>query len=382
MKRYRSVLRMFAFAGKSCGETMQSTSCNTQKCPPKDCDYTAWTEWSTCSSSGEQQRTRDIAQQPSKDGVQCDTKKQREVRDCAIDCELHDWGEWSSCSKTCGIGIHSRTREVKTPAQYGGKDCVGQRAQSTQCNNGLCQAVPCTTTNWGAWTQCSKSCGSGQQQRRRMWVASVYKQNVGGLEKMVACRTHSHDTQMVDVRSCEIVKSCPQDCKMSTWSMWTQCSKTCGGGTQRRFRMRKVAPKSGGKACGAFMDERQCQKQLCPVDCEYTSWGAWAPVKGQGTEMKRTRTVTRHDSHGGRECPTTWQTRQFSELCQNRVQFSAWTDCTKSCGSGYRYRYREVHVCSHQAVLKYKLRHRQGERCNTQECPTAREQSMLRGALV
>lgn len=146
--------------------------------------------------------------------------------------------------------------------------------------------------------------------------------------------------------------------------------------------MRKVAPKNGGVACGAFLDEGLCNTDACPVDCEFTAWGSWAPIHSGATTMARNRTVTREDANGGKECPELYQTQEFTKICHNDVFFSKWTECTKTCGSGYRYRYREMHICSKQAVVKYKVRHRQGERCNTQECPTEREKAMLRGAVL
>ena len=67
---------------------------------------------------------------------------------------------------------------------------------------------------------------------------------------------------------------------------------------------------------------------------------------------------------------------------EQKVEYSEWTQCTKTCGSGYQYRYRELHMCSQTAVVKFKLRHRQGRRCNSHDCPTEQEQAMLRGALL
>lgn len=386
-RRYRSVVRMFAHGGKPCGQFVQTASCNTEACPIKNCDYTGWSEWQPCSAQGSQFRTRDVAQQADPGGVQCQDSEKIQTRNCAINCQLSDWGDWSACTATCcptgaNCGRHSRTRSVVVPAQYGGTGCATQREQETGCNNGACHAVPCGVTQWGSYTACDKTCGAGEKIRRRNWLnTAAYQQTVDGTTQTVACRIDGAK-QMKQVVSCSVYANCPRDCVMSTWGTFTLCDKTCGGGKRRRFRMRKVSARYGGLACGAFLDEADCNTDACPVDCEFTAWGPWAPVHGQGgTLMARNRTITREEANGGKQCPSTFQTRRFTELCQNDVKFSRWTDCTKTCGSGYRYRYREMHLCSKTSVIKYKVRHRQGERCNTHDCPTEREQAMLRGAV-
>ena len=120
----------------------------------------------------------------------------------------------------------------------------------------------------------------------------------------------------------------------------------------------------------------------CPTDCAVTPWGSWAAVQAGGSKLRRTRKTTTYESDGGKDCPELEQERAFSDICRATITYSKWSDCSKACGSGYRYRYREHHVCSKTAVLKYQLRFRQGERCNTHDCPSASEKIMLRGALL
>ncbi|XP_030378084.1 uncharacterized protein LOC115626767 [Scaptodrosophila lebanonensis] len=40
-----------------------------------------------------------------------------------LDCQVSDWGAWSECDKSCGTGMMTRTRQVLQPAQNGGKHC-------------------------------------------------------------------------------------------------------------------------------------------------------------------------------------------------------------------------------------------------------------------
>ena len=378
--RTRSTERKALYGGVACGVASQASSCNTDACPAVQCTYSGWDEWGPCSASGEQTRTRQITQQPKHGGAACEKLEQTRV--CSIDCQIAAWSSWSTCTATCNAGQQSRTRGEKVSAQYGGVACAETRSETRTCNMGKCTARPCATSGWGAWGSCSASCGGGQQTRIRMWVDNTYS---GGQpykrDHVLACRQHPQDTPMEDSRSC-MPAACPIDCITSKWSRWSQCSHTCGGGTQTRLRMRKALQKNGGKPCGAFSEEQACGTTTCPTDCAVTPWGSWAAVQAGGSKLRRTRKTATYESDGGKDCPELEQERAFSDICRATITYSKWSDCNKACGSGYRYRYREHHVCSKTAVLKYQLRFRQGERCNTQDCPSASEKIMLRGALL
>ncbi len=47
-----------------------------------------------------------------------------------IDCVLSEWSPWSSCV----AGVQTRSRTVKIPAKYGGKDCEGALTETEKCN--------------------------------------------------------------------------------------------------------------------------------------------------------------------------------------------------------------------------------------------------------
>ena len=55
----------------------------------------------------------------------------------AVNCE---WNEWiiGECSKSCGEGIRTNTRSIKTGAEHGGKDCDGPTSIEERCNKGEC----------------------------------------------------------------------------------------------------------------------------------------------------------------------------------------------------------------------------------------------------
>ena len=52
----------------------------------------------------------------------------------------------------------------------------------------------------------------------------------------------------------------------SVWSDWSECSATCGGGTQSRYRTcTNPAPAYGGADCsGPASETRTCAENECP----------------------------------------------------------------------------------------------------------------------
>ena len=63
-----------------------------------------------------------------------------------MNCEWSDFGEWSECSKSCGGGERTSNRSVIKPALYGGKECEGEDIQIESCNDQPCPGM--NITNW------------------------------------------------------------------------------------------------------------------------------------------------------------------------------------------------------------------------------------------
>ena len=54
-------------------------------------------------------------------------------------------------------------------------------------------------------------------------------------------------------------------CKWSVWTRWSKCSKSCGGGSQKRRRTIARTAKHGGKRCDGSNTARQsCNVKKCP----------------------------------------------------------------------------------------------------------------------
>jgi len=176
--RRRSILVKEEANGQPCaGGLQEDTTCGAPDCPI-DCSWEDWTEWSacsvTCSSSGSTseyaQSIRKIAVSPLFGGRPCTgednrTKRCGEVA-CPSDCVWHDWEPWKACTKTCGGGISERIRTVAKEAKHGGATCPGAVVDVKPCAVTPCP-VDCRLADWGAWSDCTESCGTGNAMRFR-----------------------------------------------------------------------------------------------------------------------------------------------------------------------------------------------------------------------
>jgi hypothetical protein len=74
------------------------------------------------------------------------------------------------------------------------------------------------------------------------------------------------------------------DCAVGPWGVWSQCSKSCGGGTKVRGRNVTTPVTAPGQACPALSQKRPCGTKTCPPDSyqhgvlEFGSAGADAAV--------------------------------------------------------------------------------------------------------
>jgi len=322
--RTRTVTKAVANGGKECPVVSETKSCNEQSCQvnptvsaatPVNCEVSAWSAWSKCDKNcggGSQTRTRTITKPAANGGTACPVLTETQpcnIQACPVDCVTSDWGAWDTCSKTCGGGIQTRTKTVKTPAANGGKEC-GPLVETKACNEAACPS-DCQLNDWSSWSACDKTCGGGTQTR----TTTVKKPAANGgkgcgptketqpcniapcpgsvVSTNGRCGTSFGETRCPSGQCCSIFGWCgsgEDHCKtyrdsratyqgtnapsassfdkvhcQVQWSGWGPCSKTCGSGTQTRTATIITNPANGGDACPALTQSQSCNTRACPV---------------------------------------------------------------------------------------------------------------------
>ncbi|XP_053114058.1 A disintegrin and metalloproteinase with thrombospondin motifs 20 isoform X2 [Hemicordylus capensis] len=130
-------------------------------------------------------------------------------------------GPWGACSSTCGAGFHHRVVVCQDEDGRSATYCdeAMKPPDSSHCDSG-----PCPRWNYGAWGECTRTCGNGIKTR------------------LVICQLPNG--QVLNDQNCEMLEkppdtaqcnihSCPGDV---SWHRepWKSCSVTCGVGIQQR----------------------------------------------------------------------------------------------------------------------------------------------------
>jgi len=116
---------------------------------------------------------------------------------------------------------------------------------------------------------------------------------------------------------------CNSDCQVSAWSKYSDCSVTCGTGSQRRKRGVTRSAGGSGLPCPHLVESRNCRVQGCNADCKvgaFSPWGSCLPVAATSTQAvvvaqsgkpsssscarKRSRPVMTQRAGTGGPCPS------------------------------------------------------------------------------
>lgn len=295
--------------GKDCsqlGPEKETRECNTNGCPVNG-GYSTWTEWSDCSLScggGQSLRSRTCTNpRPQHGGKKCTTlghsveTKRCNTNACPVNGGYSTWEPYGACSKPCGGGKQTRQRAcTNPPPANGGKDCsdLGPNSETQECNTKPCPIiVDGGYSPWGKWSACSKTCGKGSGERTRERFCNKPQPQNGG--KDCSALGKNKETESCKPKA----KKCPVDGGYGPWTKWSKCSKTCGGGTQKRSRKcNKPRPVGRGKKCnvlGPNKETQECKTQSCvqsgwkPLGCYKMTMRPLEDqfVKKRGVPMKR-----------------------------------------------------------------------------------------------
>uniref|UniRef100_A0A3P8VNT9 Thrombospondin type-1 domain-containing protein 7A n=1 Tax=Cynoglossus semilaevis TaxID=244447 RepID=A0A3P8VNT9_CYNSE len=225
---------------------------------------------------------------------------------CQEDCQLSMWSKFSSCTADC-VGVRIRKRML-----------LGKSKKRDQCKNhqlyslSETQYCPCNKYNAqpvGNWSDCILPEGGRMEGQLGMKIQGDIKECGQGYRyQAMAC--YDQDNRIVETSRCNshgyieeaCIIPCPSDCKLSEWSNWSRCSKSCGSGVKVRSKWLREKPYNGGRPCPKLDHVNQVYEVVpCLSNCGQYVWVAepWSVWKvsnvdvnnncGEGVQTRKVR---------------------------------------------------------------------------------------------
>jgi len=402
-ERERKIRVAAAFGGEECTDLRSLRDCNTHVCPV-DCEFKYESLWSVCSQTcgqGISYQHVKIYKHASHNGVACPISREKvcKVANCPtpyptpvptefpttaptssptkpptsaptmsptsptsaptphapVDCIVSEWSSYAACTFSCGGGSSTRDRIIVRAPAYGGAECP-ITFEHKACGVGVCP-IDCALDVWNDWGNCTAKCGGGTSTRTRDLLAeSQYGGQCGARNDLKVCNRHV----------------CPIDCKVSNFSEWGSCTRTCGGGISTHTRGIQTQNAYGGKSCPILIEDKNCMMALCSIDCELTGWSEWSECSKTclvGTHT-RSRLVKREAENGGNACDAERSETQNCNIGSCPVHcevtdFTSWGECTKKCAGGMQHRTRTITSRFHMSYCPSLVESRT---CNSDRC--------------
>lgn len=190
----------------------------------------------------------------------------------SVNGQWTNWSRWSQCSRTCNGGTRSRRRScTNPPPSNGGAPCSGPGSQSQFCGRIPCQFI-------GVWILSQQSLhlhfflanfaiqGGNIDSvffTNRYWRRDVGNQSLSQIIfNTVICFLFLSFINLFVFMLQSVGRV------LSHWSSWSQCSKSCGGGTRTRTRscMNRPFFSFVRPVCsGHLSEDQQCNNNRCVV---------------------------------------------------------------------------------------------------------------------
>lgn len=166
-------------------------------------------------------------------------------------------GSWSECSEKCGGGFRFRQRMCDDPIpQNGGLECSGCGTDFEVCNVQPCPDIQ-KLGPWTPWLQQNgNTTANGEHfEKRFRFLCRFNDSDPSGIKVLKA---KEENRICFSDGSCHRVADEINESGFGEWSIWSNCTVTCGGGQQYRTRTCER------KNCdGHSQISRPCNVQAC-----------------------------------------------------------------------------------------------------------------------
>ncbi|XP_063311313.1 ADAMTS-like protein 1 isoform X2 [Pelobates fuscus] len=249
--------------------------------PPEECDGPKPASQRTCYSgpcNGES-----VEYNPEEDELSYGGLKDIE--------ELYDWEYegFSECSESCGGGVQEAVvvcLNKQTRATVGESLCAASRRPPPLLKTCNMEACP---SRWeiGNWSSCSLTCGVGLQ-TRDVFCSHLLSRETN--ETVVLGDNFCKQHKPTMVQACNRF-DCPPVWYPSEWKL---CSQTCGGGIQTREVLCKQRLSDGSilelpeTFCSSLkpLSQESCKNEDCPAEWHLTDWSQCSVTCGEGTQTQ------------------------------------------------------------------------------------------------
>ena len=176
--------------------------------------------------------------------------------------------------------------------------------------------------SYGEFSECSATCGGGT--RTKTYDITTPAQNGG-----TPCPTSPPITEPCNT------DPCPINC-VGSYGEFSQCSKTCGGGTRTKTYEITTPEQHGGAPCPISPTINEtCNTQPCPIDCEgYFITTEKCSKECDGGKETIKYVISQEGKNGGKEC-------EYTDGYTDRVDCNIF-ECANTLDTPYYKRFKPL----------------------------------------